>query len=59
MPAPLGYAIHGMEVQLVSAPTIEEVAILFDVHRFIKDAEDTPVLWRFHRPAIMVVTTLA
>ena len=58
MPAPLGYAVHVMEVPLVSAPTIEEVAILLDVQRLAKEVEDTTALWRFQRPAIMVVTTV-
>ena len=30
-----------------------------DVQRLAKEVEDTPALWGFQRPAIMVVTTLA
>ena len=46
MPAPLGYAIHRIEVLHVSVPTTEEVAIIMDAQQFAKAVEVTIALWR-------------
>ena len=59
LPAPLGYAIHRMEVPPVCEPVIEEVATLLDARCIANEVEGTAALWRFQRPAITVVTTLA
>ena len=59
LPAPLGYAIHRMEVPPICEPVSEEFATLLDARGIANEAEGTAALWRSQRPAIMVVTTLA
>ena len=59
LPSPLGYAMHRMDVPVVSEPIAEEVATLLDAHRLSREVEDRMARWRSQRTAIMVVTTLA
>ena len=59
LPSSIGYAIHKMEVPLVSEPTVEDVATLLDMRRLCKEDEDRIAIWQKQRPVIMVVTALA
>ena len=48
-----------MEIPPVCEPVIEEVATLLDARCIANEVEGTAALWRFQRPAMTVVTTLA
>ena len=50
LPSPISYAIHNMEVPLVSDPTVEDVAILFDLKCLCKEDEDRVAMWQKQTP---------
>ena len=55
LPSSIGYAIHKMEVPLVSEPTVEDVATLLDLKRLCKEDEDRVAMLQKQRPVIMML----
>ena len=57
--APLGYAMHKMDLPPCAVETPEDVATIIDIRLAAKEAEERKALWRSQKPTFAVVTALA